>query len=208
MNRALLQRALDALTAARDSVSNELGGYIEHPANARVIACLQDDLAKADDSIAELRDALAVGGTPSPGEPVHQWRKRGTAQWWDGYADHEDGGGPYEARTLYTHAIPPGFVLVPAEVFDWLMGENGEFECNPSRYFRGKAPPYWWRSELRRRIAASPKASHAIPPDVQRNANRYEWLRTHEVDSYLACGRLEKLDAEIDAAMTAPKVTP
>ena len=174
MNRDLLQRALDALTAARDSVSNELGGYIDHPANARVIACLQDDLAKADASISELRDALAVGDTPAPVEP----------------------------------AIPPGFVLVSAEVFDWLMGENGEFECDPSRYFRGKAPPYWWRSELRRRIAASPKASHAIPPDVQRNANRYEWLRTHEVDSYLACGRLEKLDAEIDAAMTAPKVTP
>ena len=40
-------------------------------------------------------------------EPValHQFRKRGCADWYDGLPDHEDGGGPYESRTLYT--TPP-----------------------------------------------------------------------------------------------------
>lgn len=34
-------------------------------------------------------------------EPVHQWRKRLCAEWYDGHPDHDDGGGPYETRTLY-----------------------------------------------------------------------------------------------------------
>lgn len=43
--------------------------------------------------------------------------------------------------------------LMPQADFAWLMGENGEFECPPERYFRGKAPGFWWRSELRRRMS-------------------------------------------------------
>lgn len=34
---------------------------------------------------------------------VHQFRKRGAADWYDGKPDDEDGGGPYEQRTLYEH---------------------------------------------------------------------------------------------------------
>jgi delta-aminolevulinic acid dehydratase/porphobilinogen synthase len=54
-------------------------------------------------AITAIRAALEQ---PEP-EPVaiHQWRKRFCAEWYDGYADHEDGGGPYEERILYTH--PP-----------------------------------------------------------------------------------------------------
>lgn len=37
--------------------------------------------------------------------PVPQFRKEHCADWYDGYADHNDGGGPYQERTLYTH--PP-----------------------------------------------------------------------------------------------------
>lgn len=49
-------------------------------------------------------------------------------------------------------------VRVPREVFDWLMGENGPFVCDPKHYFRSEAPPYWWRAELSRRILAAPTA--------------------------------------------------
>ena len=38
-------------------------------------------------------------------EVVHQWRKVGCANWYDGHPDHEDGGGPYEARILYTYPV-------------------------------------------------------------------------------------------------------
>ena len=38
-------------------------------------------------------------------EPVHQWREKHSAYWYDGYPDNDDGGGPYETRTLY--ATPP-----------------------------------------------------------------------------------------------------
>ena len=35
-------------------------------------------------------------------EPVHQWRQKHSPYWYDGYPDNDDGGGPYEARILYT----------------------------------------------------------------------------------------------------------
>ena len=40
-----------------------------------------------------LRDALE--------NPVHQFRAKHCSDWYDGHPDHEDGGGPYESRTLY-----------------------------------------------------------------------------------------------------------
>ena len=47
-------------------------------------------------TVTALRAALA--------EPVaiHQWRNRFCSNWYDGHPDHEDGGGPYETRILYT----------------------------------------------------------------------------------------------------------
>lgn len=39
-------------------------------------------------------------------EPVPQWGKAGTCEWYDGYADHSDGGGPYKERVLYTAPTP------------------------------------------------------------------------------------------------------
>jgi hypothetical protein len=38
-------------------------------------------------------------------EPIHQWRQKHSPYWYDGYPDNDDGGGPYETRTLYT--TPP-----------------------------------------------------------------------------------------------------
>jgi hypothetical protein len=45
-------------------------------------------------------------------------------------------------------------VPVPREALEWLMGERGEFEPadahmpQPAGY---KQPPFWWRSEFRKR---------------------------------------------------------
>lgn len=36
---------------------------------------------------------------------VHQWRKQGCSDWYDGHSDFGDAGWPYETRTLYT--TPP-----------------------------------------------------------------------------------------------------
>ena len=55
------------------------------------------------DAITAIRTALEQ----QQAEPVavHQWRKQGCADWYDGHPDFGDGGGPYEIRTLYT--APP-----------------------------------------------------------------------------------------------------
>lgn len=50
--------------------------------------------------------------------------------------------------------VPAGCVVVPKSALAWLFGEEGEFECPPDKYFRGKAPAYWWRSKFRELIAA------------------------------------------------------
>jgi hypothetical protein len=50
----------------------------------------------------------AIDATPPAApvqEPVHQWQQKHSPYWYDGYPDNDDGGGPYETRTLYT--TPP-----------------------------------------------------------------------------------------------------
>lgn len=61
------------------------------------------------------------------------------------------GGLPAAAALLRGEAV-----IIPRPAIAWLMGETEEFECKPGHYFRGKPPPYWWRSEFRRRCTASP----------------------------------------------------
>jgi len=82
-DKALLQRALDALTSARDSVSNELSGIINHPSNARIIECVTDDLAKADAAIDELRAALAAPAAPAitKGSVLNAAKEIGLIDW-------------------------------------------------------------------------------------------------------------------------------
>jgi len=36
-------------------------------------------------------------------EEVTQFRKHGCVNWYDGKPDNQDGGGPYETRTIYIH---------------------------------------------------------------------------------------------------------
>ena len=56
-------------------------------------------------AILSLREALNAPQPEPVIDAVHQWRKQGCANWYDGHPDNSDGGGPYETRTLYT--APP-----------------------------------------------------------------------------------------------------
>lgn len=55
---------------------------------------------KAGDEFDAAIDALAA--LAQQAQPVHQFRRRLCADWYDGHPDHDDGGGPYETRILYT----------------------------------------------------------------------------------------------------------
>jgi len=66
---------------------------------------LPDEPNTASGAANALREALAQPAERQ-GEAVHQWGKQKTCEWRDGFPDHEDGGGPYKTRTLYTHPAP------------------------------------------------------------------------------------------------------
>lgn len=87
---ALLRRQQEIIELAR-----EAGFGIGQGISAIRINGYVDDLLR-------LAERFGAGG----GEPVNQWRKVGTGQWWDGFPDHSDGGGPYETRTLYANPSP------------------------------------------------------------------------------------------------------
>ena len=53
------------------------------------------DAYKADAILAKLAESA---------ELVHMWRRAGCADWYRGFPDDEDGGGPYERATYY--AVP------------------------------------------------------------------------------------------------------
>ena len=63
-------------------------------------------------------------------EPVHQWRQKHSPYWYDGYPDNDDGGGPYETRTLYTTppaahpAVPDAMRIANRESPDYREGWN------------------------------------------------------------------------------------
>lgn len=75
-------------------------------------------------------------------------------------------------------AVPEGYTPVRTEVLLWLLGENGDFECPPAQYFRGKPAPYFWRKRLRESMLSAPvPAQPAVPEGVVRDAERYRFLR-------------------------------
>lgn len=63
------------------------------------------------------------------GHPVHQFRKRNCSDWYDGVPDNDDGGGPYETRTLYTSAtsIPEGQMLIERAFLEKVSDSLGSF---------------------------------------------------------------------------------
>lgn len=69
----------------------------------------------------------------------------------------------FEERTLTLemsgeadyYAKASEYVLVPKEAWQWLIGLGESFEPPPDALkVGGKVPAYWWRTELRKRIAA------------------------------------------------------
>jgi hypothetical protein len=87
---------------------------------AEALASLKAAVIERDEARVEvdrLRAQVAATHTEQPiqaGEVV-QFRKRWCSDWYDGHPDHEDGGGPYETRTLYT-APPKPVPMTPEEM--------------------------------------------------------------------------------------------
>ena len=82
-------------------------------AAAAAIAAWERDGANYDafcQRMDALREALAAHRRAElvvEAVAIVQHRKQHCADWYDGHADHADGGGPYEERVLYTHPPEP-----------------------------------------------------------------------------------------------------
>lgn len=85
------------------------------------------------------------------------------------------------AAAMARGAVPQGYTLVPDAALRWLFGEEGDFVCPPDRYFRGAAPPYWWRSVFRDWIAAAPTPEATQPTQAEAPSERERfdayWLK-------------------------------
>jgi hypothetical protein len=82
-----------------------------------------------DEWCGELADETltAINALAQPAqEPVHQWREKHSSQWWDGYPDNEDGGGPYETRTLYTTPPQRPWVSLTDDQIKEIVGPWGD----------------------------------------------------------------------------------
>ena len=89
----------EAATQALEALEKHCTAFLHHEeAYVNAIIALRTALMSVPDGSEQ----------PAAQEPavLHQFHKRGCADWYDGLPDHEDGGGPYETRTLYT-APPP-----------------------------------------------------------------------------------------------------
>jgi len=77
---------------------------------------------------------------------------------------------PLDARTfedlVYGRpavVVPSDYTPVKTETIQWLLGEEGDFTCPTSQYFRGKPAPYFWRSHLRNAMLSTPTPSAEYP---------------------------------------------
>ena len=78
------------------------------PTDAELQQLWQNSNPTNFEAISFARAVLAKWGQPSgAGEAVYQFRRAHCSDWYDGLADHGDGGGPYEERTLYTAGAVP-----------------------------------------------------------------------------------------------------
>jgi len=105
-----MQDARQAITALREALNASLAkpdfweGYVPEPVKPRGEATLAQQEPVA----------------------VHQFRKRGCSDWYDGYPDHTDGRGPYQARTLYTSPPAQRKPLTDEEIKE-LYGDDDNF---------------------------------------------------------------------------------
>jgi hypothetical protein len=74
---------------------------------------------------------------------VHQFRKLGCADWYDGLPDHEDGYGPYEARILYTAPQPRRQPLTDEEIMEIVNANAGYGGTNLERVARATEAAVW-----------------------------------------------------------------
>lgn len=101
----------DAAPAAPVAATDELRNKLMHAAidcghaiGNKEITLYRDD-GKDGNALHQLAERLIAAAIADPkqhSQPVHQFRKTGTADWYDGHPDNGDGGGPYEIRTLYS----------------------------------------------------------------------------------------------------------
>ena len=91
-------------------------------------------------------ESATLAALAQQAQPVHQFRRRLCADWYDGHPDHEDGGGPYETRILYTaqQAQP---VDEQAEFEASMREKHGlvarDFQSNSFGYFDGHTATAW-----------------------------------------------------------------
>lgn len=76
-------------------------------------------------------------------------------------------------------AVPPDMRLVPESTLRWLFGEEGEFECPPEKYFKGRPAPYWWRGVLREKLNAAPEVPAAQSDRDAQEEPFEEWWEKH-----------------------------
>ena len=108
------------------------------PTDAELQQLWQNSNPTNFEAISFARAVLAKWGQPSgAGEAVYQFRRAHCSDWYDGHADHGDGGGPYEERTLYTtpqptQTVPPAGrePLTAAQVSD-LLESAGYWSRDP-----------------------------------------------------------------------------
>ena len=96
-------------------------------------------------------ESATLAALAQQAQPVHQFRRRLCAEWYDGHPDHEDGGGPYETRILYTaqQAQPVDeqaeFEASMREKHGWVARD---FQSDSFGYFDGHTATAWlaWRA--------------------------------------------------------------
>ena len=96
-------------------------------------------------------ESATLAALAQQAQPVHQFRRRLCADWYDGHPDHEDGGGPYETRILYTaqQAQPVDeqaeFEASMREKHGWVARD---FQSDSFGYFDGHTATAWlaWRA--------------------------------------------------------------
>lgn len=145
-------------------------------------------------------------GMRIPAEIIHAaqtvsvWFKSRGIEWWKL--------GGIQSRDDATHApaVPDGYTPVKTSVLRWLLGEEGEFECPHSRYFRAKPTPFFWRHDLRAAMLAAAPAPATAPatpvapwPDFKGNPIRHGDHMRHPDGMEFVAVRLSGFENENDA---------
>jgi hypothetical protein len=76
-------------------------------------------------------------------------------------------------------ALPSSREMQLDAIVRWLLGEEDEFPNPPEKVAGRYFPLYWWRTELRRRVAAlpDPNAAHGETPDLCWQFTREDYER-------------------------------